>query len=250
MKINLKYLSIILLLILTILILFLFNKKEPESKSVNQEKVSNIKKPIDTSNWTDYTNKQLGFSIKIPPKVFMIGCRQKEPTYTPIRILEDNTMERVYIFEDYYNDNSGQCVKIINSLEDIRQQTREAIEKNYYPSPHLGWSIIINDIENEQDILKHIKTNFGSECIINTKDLQEDGNYKIYIKGNQKEENDPWWGNCYLNFAHKIIYSPEKHKLMSVVLGQECKFNSTNPELLDSSYQCFDDEIIKSFKFE
>jgi len=229
--------------------LFLFNKKEPAPKSNYSGVVANIKKPIDTSDWTDYINGQLGFSIKIPQEVFMLGCRGEEPTYGPMRVFEDSANGRMYIVEDYY-DNRNNCVKVVQTLDEIAKYMNELAKQDYFPSPYLGWSIIINNIGEEQDILKYAKENFGSGCSIDNKDLEKDGNYRIYLKGERNNENDPWWGSCPINFSYRIIYSPEKQKMMSVALGQECKFHSTDPELRSPSYQCYDEEMVKTFKFE
>lgn len=221
----------------------------PENKPANEGVVANISlapKPADTSDWTDYTNERLGFSIKIPPKVFMIGCRKEDPTFSSPRILEDGNS--VYVLEDYYRvDSEGQCVKISYSLDDIKEQIKES---SVYPSPHLGWNIIINDVDNDQDILSMLRQSFGSGCLIDSRFLQDDGNYRIFLKGERNSETDPWWGSCPLNFSYRVIYSPEKKKMMSVTLGQECKFQSTNPELSDQSYRCYDEEMAKSFKFD
>jgi hypothetical protein len=240
----------ILLLIIVVLVFSCGYKKELVSDSNNEEKII-PKKLIDTSNWNEYINNQLGFSIKIPQKVFTIGHCQKDQNFATLKILDDSSNKTVYILEDYYKTNdNGECIKVDNSLESVQKQIKELKEQGYYPSPYLGWSIIVNDINSEEDILKYLKNSFGSGCYIENKSLQGDGNYDIRLKGERNNEEDPWWGNCPLNFAYKIIFSKEKNKLMSVVLGQECKFQSINPELSDPSYECYDEEMIKTFKFQ
>ncbi len=114
--------------------------------------------------------------------------------------------------------------------------------------PFLGWKMIIKDITNDNDILKYIKENFGSGCIINNETLQEDGTKKFSIVGNDLSDPNDDWRKCNVDFSYKIHYYPEKHKLMSVVLGQECTFG-TDPSI-PSTYQCYDNEMINSFKFE
>lgn len=247
---------IIALVVFSILIAVfcLFYKKKSVHIPIDNGIVAPVKKSIDTSNWNEYYNSQLGFSIKIPQEVFEITSCRQEKGLTPIRVLQDNERGIVYIFEDYYkNDKNGQCVKIIRSLDDLRTETEnmgeDIIGERVLPMPYFGWEIIINKIENNEDILRYIKHNFGSGCIVTYKRLQEDGNYDIKLEGDQKEEDGPWWGNCYLNFAYKIIYSPERNKLMSMGLGQECKFYSSDP-VTSSSYQCYDEAMIQSFKFE
>jgi hypothetical protein len=111
--------------------------------------------------------------------------------------------------------------------------------------PFLGWKIIIDNPKDDNELASLIKQNFGSSCIINNMNLQKSGIKELTIKGSDwKDSGD--YGNCYLDFAYKILYSPEKHKLMSVILGQECTFG-TDPS--SPSYKCYDNEIIKSFQF-
>jgi len=249
-KLNKKLVLLLIILFLVLIsigvVLFCCPEKESISSFKNEETNKYVKKPIDTSDWNEYVNNQLGFSIKIPSSVFAIGCEKDR--MEPLRIVQDNNA--IYVLEDYYKyDNQGNCVKSSYSLEKIRKEFNEYSGEAYY-SPYLGWRILINNIEDEDDILKYVKESFGSGCSIENKKLQDDGNYKIYLKGERNSDSDPWWGNCLLNFSHRIIYSPQKHKLMSVVLGQECKFQSTNPELLDQSYECYDEEMINTFKFK
>lgn len=250
---RIKILIAILFVVSILLFLYLFNKKETAFVPVDKGVVAPIIRPVDTSSWNKYYNSQFGFSIKIPEEVFeIVSCRQ-EKGLTPIRVLQDNNRRIVYILEDYYKNNqSGQCVKVSRSLEDLRAEAENTGKDivGGLPMLYFGWEIIINEAKNDEDILKHVKDNFGSGCIVTYKRLQEDGNYDIKLSGSQKvEEGDPWWGNCYLNFAYKIIYSPEKNKLMSMGLGQECKFYSSDP-VTSSSYQCYDEAMIQSFKFE
>ncbi len=202
--------------------------------------------------WMDYSNSQLGFSLKFPQNVFATGFCNREQLASPIRILEDDTRGRVYLFQDYYGNNKdGQCVKIIHSVDDIRKQTEETAKENFFPSYNFGWTIIINDIQNDKDLSKYVKENFGSGCAINNETLQENGTKKFSVKGNDFSNPTDDWGKCNVNYAYKILYSPEKYKLMSVLLGQECKFQNSDPTTATpSTYQCYDNEMINSFKFE
>ncbi|MFZ3054476.1 MAG: hypothetical protein WA091_00635 [Minisyncoccales bacterium] len=242
-----------------IVFLVLSSEEKPISSPLPVDKgiVANIKKPVDTSNWTNYLNSQLGFWIKIPPEVpTLYRCPDNTQSgNTPLGIYEDNQNGIVYISAEYYYDANwsyldqkfiGSCDKITYSLESL--ENRENDNGLYIASsqkPFLGWKIVIRKAENEEDVLKYIKENFGSTCTIVSKNLQNDGNYQINIKGRDLTENGQriMDETCLTNFVYKILYSPEKNKLMSVVLGQECTF-STNPS------QCCDEEMFKSFRFE
>jgi len=258
MKHWIKILIIVACIFIVPSLLSLLIKKEPEPEPVKENKIVYTKNPVDTSNWINYTNSQLGFSIKIPPESYgMYRCSPRKAISVPVKIFEDNANNAVYIAEEYYYaadnygaDNEGDCTKTMQSLELFKEAVEESKANGYFnQKPLFGWKIIVKDVKNETDILNFAKENFGSECIINLKLLKETGNYEIYLTGSgKKEESDPWWGSCYLNFAYKIIYSPEKQKVMSVVLGQEGTFQ-TNPED-PSTYQYYEDEMLKSFKFE
>jgi len=247
---NLKLLTFAVLIIAIIFVgLFCYSKKTTHPIFSNKEISTNTKKIIDTSSWIKYTNKQLEFSIKIPPEVpTLYRCPDNEQTgNTPLNVFEDSQNGSVYITPTYYYDTNwnqpeqrfiGECNKITYSLESLKKEGAR---------PFLGWKIVINNPKNDTEITNFIKQNFGSTCIIESKNLQSDGNYKITIKGKNVGQNlmDT---DCLTNFQYEILYSPTKNKLMSVIIGQECTFG-TDPSIA-SSYQCYDEEIIKSFKFE
>lgn len=252
MKNWIKALIIVICIIIIPTFLPFLIKKESEVKTVNQGVVTNIKNSVDTSNWTEYYNSQLGFSIKIPPESYgMYRCSPRKAISVPVKVFEDNSNNVVYIAEEYYYDSysygtnkEGECEKIIQSLKSFKEVAKEVEAQK----PLLGWKIIINKVKDKEEVLKYIKENFGSQCIIQSELLKENGNYEILLIGEGKAEGDPWYGSCSLGSAYKIIYSPDKQKMMSVVLGQEGTFQ-TNPEE-PSTYQYYEDEMLKSFKFE
>jgi len=254
MKNWIKFLIIIVCIIVIPYLLSSLIKEEPKSKSINQGVVANIKKPVDTSNWIDYSNDVLGFSIKIPPESYgMYRCSPRKAISVPVRVFEDNSNKAVYIAEEYYyeandygSNNEEECKKIMQSVKLFNEVEEEIKTKK----PLLGWKIVINNIEKDDDILLSIKENFGSTCAILSKELQEGGNYQIIIKGRNVTENGVkvMDESCLTNFAYRIIYSSDKHKMMSVALGQEGTFQ-TNPEE-PSTYQSYEDEMLKSFKFK
>lgn len=243
--------SVAVLIIILALIfvggILLFLNKQGARPIVSNPDNKATPKPMDTSSWIDYVNAQLGFSIMVPPETNgKVRCSNAQATNVPVKIFEDNSNGVVYISQAYYYDAwdqakqimTDQCKKVTPTLDSLRA------------GDILGWKIAINDIKNDEDILKYVRANFGSTCSITDKALQKDGNYQISIKGRDFAENgeitmDP---TCLTNFVYKILYSQEKHKLMSVALGQECEFG-TNPSI-QSSYQCYDDTMIQSFKFQ
>ena len=257
MKNWIKILIIILCILVLSLLFSLLIEKNPKINLTNQGVIANIKKPVDTSNWTNYSNNVLGFSIKIPPESYgTYRCSPRKVISVPVKVFEDNINNAVYIAEEYYysadgygTNNEGECKKIIQSIASFKKDAKEYEDSGFpNPKPRLGWKIIVDSVKDEDDILNYIKENFGSQCAIQTKFLKENGNYELVLIGEEKKDSEPWYGSCYLGFAYKIIYSPEKGRIMSVVLGQEGTFQ-TNPE--DSStYQSYEDEMLKSFEFK
>lgn len=254
--------SIATICILIGIFLYFCGKKESTEEAINQEMVAPVKIPVDTSSWKNYTNSLLGFSIKIPPEVpTLYRCRpaDRQTADTPLKVYEDNQNGAVYISQEYYYDANwsqpeqkfvGNCDKITYSLEFLKNEEENKYTSGLASHPFLGWKIIINNPQNDNEVDDFIKQNFGSTCTIISKNLQENGYYQISITGrkNLKENGVAIMDEtCYTNFSYKILYSPEEQKLMSVILGQECTFG-TDPSAYP--YQCYDDEMIKSFKFE
>jgi len=243
----------------TVAILFFLKYKEPKPAVINaNNSQSNISttpitpKPVNTSSWTEYFNDDLGFSIKIPAEVYGInigGCIGGSPFKAPLKTLQDG--DNVYIFPEYYYEvgDRGYCRKVEYTDDLIK---KEALEINQttgvLPSKlSFGWKITVKNASAD-DIAEYAKETFGSSCVVDKLSLQDDGNYQIGLKGTDwSTENG--YGNCFLDFASKFIYSPAKHKLMSAVLGQECTFYSADPSDV-SNYQCYDDAMIDSFKLK
>lgn len=232
-------------------------KEEPKPTPNNEGVVAKVKKVIDTSNWNEYINTQLGFSMKIPLEVPTIcRCDENQGGSTPLKVFEDNQNGVIYISQEYYYDANWsqpeqkfieECEKIIYSLESLKKEEEGYSLAGRSSHPFLGWKIIINNPKDDNEIIEYVKENFGSTCSIVLNDLQKDGNYRINISGRNLIENGVrvMDENCYTNFAYKILYSPEKQKMMSLILGQECTFQSF-PDMS----QCYDDKIVESFKFE
>ena len=261
-----KYIGFFFILVIISLLIFMLNgKKTVKSVPVDNSIISSssvLKKSVDTSTWTKYLNDQLGFSIKIPPEVpTLYRCPDKQKGNTPLKVYEDNHNGVVYISAEYYYDANwsqpeqkfiGSCDKITYSLKSLESgENNNGLYIASNQKPFLGWKIVISNAGNDADITKYIKENFGSGCIIrDMNSWNQDGVYDVKIYGEDwdKEGSDLGTTTCPVNFQYKIFYFPEKRKLMSVVTGQECTFG-TDPLIL-SSYQCYDDEMIKSFKFE
>jgi hypothetical protein len=222
-------------------------------KADDNQPATHSPKPIDTSSWTEYSNDDLGFSIKIPAEVYGInmgGCIGGSSFKAPLKTLQDG--DNVYIFPEYYYDvgDRGYCRKVEYTADLIKKEAAETSQTTGLPPDKLdfGWRIAVKTASAD-DIAGYAKETFGSSCVVDQSSLQDDGNYRIILKGTDWSSEDGY-RNCNLDFAYWILYSPAKHKLMSVVLGQECNFYSADPVTDSSDYQCYDDDMFGSFKFE
>ena len=280
MNTKLNYLLIPLLVVsLAGNVLFYFKIGELEKKiqEISQHKnqafpvVENENQDQNDTNftsWKKYTNSQLGFSIKFPQTVCGVNrCPSDEPIWVPIKIFEDNENGIVFITEEYYYDNwdresqtnTGPCEKIVYSLESLQDEWKASIlwgENEPFPllneKTFLGWGILIGDIKNEKELDKFVKDNYGPGCFVGEKELwKQEGVYEIFIKGED-------WGpgtnlgntTCPCNHRYKILYALEKNKVMSVNLGQECTFGTDPMVEISKPYECYDGEMIDSFRFE
>lgn len=221
--------------------------------------------------WNKYVNHELAFSIEIPQEVDGIyKCDPKKRIQVPIKVFEDNENNIVYISQEYYYESKyghdselhryvGPCEKNTYSLELFRSELEEW-KKSFseYPSalkPFLGWAIIIGTVKNEEELDKFIKENYGSECDAGDKKFWEAnynqlGVYDISVGGeSDNSETMMSTTSCIgaWTMRHKVLYFPEKNKVMAVNLGADCNFG-TNP--FSQPYQCYDERIIDSFRFE
>ena len=238
-------------------------KEDIKNEEIQKEKeiVPIIPTPSE-KKWKTYTNSKLGFSIKYPEMVYGVyKCSPQKPFYVPLKVFEDNENGIAYITEEYYysdwdnelQNNNGPCEKIINSLEYLKSQRETIIDINDKVSlnynPFLTKVFIIKNIKNDSELNKFIKDNYGSGCFAqNKKPWKQNGVYEVEIESKDRnEETDLGTTTCPINYTYKILYAPEKNKLVSVNLGQECGFG-TNYD--SENYKCYDNEMINSFKFE
>ena len=218
---------------------------EPVAEEELQESVSS------EVIWSQHINDELGFSIDIPDKVYgQYSCEPKKVIQVPVKVFEDNENGVVYISEEYYyiseydselHRHVGECKKIIEQPRGLK--------------PRLGWAIIIKTAQNEDELDKFIKENYGSGCYVKDKkfreiDYEQSGVYDISIRGEgDSMETTLETTSCVGAWIerYKVLYSPEKNKVMSVILGQEPTFWN-NPHT--PPYQAYDEKMISSFRFE
>ena len=177
--------------------------------------------PEHAAGWTEYINEELGFSIWVPEKM------SNGDTLVPVKILEDNKNNTVYIVSE--------------------EKTIESLTPN--PEyPFIKWAFTVKSVENDKALEAFIKYKFGSDCKLSKKEYMYGSEYHKSEVYDVKAESPGMESNCPLNFQYKILYAPGIQKAMSVVIGQECGFSVTSGQ--EYGAICYDQLIIDSFKFK
>lgn len=284
-----KYVLIFVALVFVIgagILVYLKNRKEstpiPPKEEIQQDKPQEkpTPAPIPTppeEKWETYSSIELGFSIKYPEMVYGTndcidrGSTEKE-FYVPMRVFEDNKDSVFYITPEYcyhadrkwdpvnLTTQVGLCEKITYSLELLQNEWRSNVvlggNKPFSlqgKKTFLGWGILIENIKNESELNKFIKNNYGPGCFVEKKEpWKQDGVYEIEIKGEDWDNGTtPGDTSCPWSVAYKILYAPQKNKIISINLGQECTFAIiTDPNRPSWSYECYDEKMIDSLRFE
>jgi hypothetical protein len=242
-----KKLAIILIIAICILfglILFLNKKEQPSILApIGKGVVANIKKSVDTSNWEEYINSQLGFSIKIPLETQCLDrCSGSKNLLVPVKIFQDNNNNAVYVTPEYYYEyRDEKCEKIEASLASLQAQGKTV-------KPFIAWKIDVIKVNNLDEVKKFIKDYYPENCIFGNQKINNDGTYDISIVGEDWTNGNIVNSTCPYEMHYKILYSPEKHKLISVKLPIDYDFFVYNdsPGGLDDYGQ----EMVKSLKFE
>ena len=210
--------------------------------------------PLDDT-WIQYTNHQMGFTIKIPKTMahFYGACKWSEeggdhsfrpdPAIVPVKVFEDGST--VYIANEFYYELLGetvennisyfaQCEVVTNNLE-----TLQALE-NYY---NAKWTIVMQEIQDDAQLDAFIKARYGAGCSLGEKtpwDLQE-GVFDVGIEGDGLPMETT---ECLINYATVLKYYPDGGKVISWHLGQAWTFAG------DVDYTViYDGEMVDSFRF-
>ncbi len=218
--------------------------------------------------WTKYISPNLGFSMDTPDKAHgNYRCHPRKIMEIPMMVFEDIENKVAYISQEYYYEAErdyeldkyiGLCEKITCSLESLKEKYEKEVLMQGLPrifGPFFGWVIIIKNIQNEDQLDKFIKENYGLGCRAGDKKFwrmypYQEGVYDISVVGESDDGNTTLGTtSCQASWIgrNKLLYFPKKNKVMAVSLGSECTFQ-TNPE--SPPYQCYDEKMINSFRFE
>ncbi|MFX1535399.1 MAG: hypothetical protein ACFFDI_14330 [Promethearchaeota archaeon] len=212
--------------------------------------------PVD-SEWSSYTNYDLGFSIYIPSEYYHAygDCRwstedgdhsyRPDPKLVPTKVFVDEDYSVVFISSEYYSELSGEtvdagrhyyseCNRITNTLARVQE------EDNHFQQM---WMLEFETISSDAELADFIEDRYGSGCELGDKTpTDQEGVYDVSVGGEFGLEDDP--GICNLNYETAIIYYPEESRLAVWDVGQACAFYTEGHEA------CYDQEMIESFRFE
>jgi|WetSurMetagenome_2_1015567.scaffolds.fasta_scaffold56142_2 hypothetical protein len=240
------YLKYFIFFATIIIAAFFILKENKEAEKIDDNKIdqtiNRVKKEVDQSDWKEYVNDDFGFSIKIPQEISLVNrCSSDKGDFVGVKVFEDKENNSTYIIPEYYYDRKEdlqKCEKIEYSLASIKKEGGW--------KPFLGWKIDVAEINNSEEIVKFIKNNFGEACTIGGQKEEGDGIYNIEITG-EDWSSQMTNSTCPWEMHYKIIYLPEKHKLLSIKLGIDYDFfvydNEVQGGLID-----FGSEMLKSLK--
>lgn len=222
--------------------------------------------------WNQYTNYQLGFSIKVPKEMLHNygSCKWNEeggdhsyrpnPALVPVKIHEDKENNTVYITSEYYHELAGEtienyvsyysrCNKVPNSLERIRRELRA--ERGHYQQ---AWDIIVRNVASDSQLDSFIKERYGPGCALGGKKPSEQQG--VFDIGIDIEDKTVDRGNleelarigCVVNYMTVLRYYSAKNKVVSWHLGQAYTFYKVLGEV-EREDIVYDNEMAESFRF-
>lgn len=175
-----------------------------------------------------YTDPVLGFSISLPKET---NCSLTIPV-VEIGVFEDHASNRDFIaFKKWDKNTEG------NSIQETTLKQLQT--DRYWPS---RWEMISKKIHNDHELEAFIQQRYGKDCLLGEKkSTQQEGTYDVKIDGWRSPEE----GDCFVNYATVIRYSPSRQQVISWNMGQDVNFvTGTYP-----NEHVYDDDIVQSFRF-
>lgn len=244
-SLSLPLLIIISLLGIGLIFSFIFLSKKTQTFS----KDSKIEPINDT--WNKYINYKLGFSLKIPKETnnHYGACEWKgdlgDQSYRPVeKLVSIKVFEHekgIFIDHEYDYKLTGEkqkssgrttysgCQKQANSVE--------VLQNRKIPNT---WDITVEEVTNESELKAFIQKRFGTGCQMGQKEeADQPGVFDVEVLSDGKP---PPQSQCSINYAHVLLYIPEKNKAITWNLGQNDTFYAEDWQT------AYDEEMLKSFK--
>jgi hypothetical protein len=202
--------------------------------------------------WNQYTNYELGFSIKFPKEMAAHrgscywneeqGSYRPEMAFLPVQIFED--ADAVYIAPEHYFDLAGErveenksyydeCNQITNSLELLRDHEIPMVP---------FWKLVTQEVRDEGELEGFIKARYFSGCSLGEQVASaQEGVFDVKILGDGK---DLAVSQCPMNYGYVVKYFPSGGRVIAWNTGQAYTFLSA----VDRGGG-YDFEMIESFRF-
>jgi hypothetical protein len=202
--------------------------------------------------WNLYKNNQLGFSIKFPKisRSSLANCREENGQFynqegaLPITVFAGQ--KNLHIAPEYFYDPIREnkngysiwsnCIKT-NVTANLIEERRTLSD---YILPSSIWTIVVKEINNEQELGQFVKSSYGSSCSYALKEIPQKDVFKVQI--NSDGADNLFESKCPVNFMLEFMYSPKYNKAATWSIGQE-------PTFIDSEGNVLDSEMIESFTF-
>lgn len=196
---------------------------EAEVDGVEKQKIGSVINELD-SEWNEYINYDLGFSINIPKQSYL---GSSVDAFTAVKVFEDDG--GVYIAGEKEIDLQTGQLKAV-TLEGIKNRSTET------------WRVLIKNVASEDALASFLKQRFYSGCEIrDLKESTQKGLFDVLMATSGPDVPESEY--CFINWITIIKYSPEKQKLAQWNIGQDASFFTENFE------KTYDSDMAQSFRF-
>lgn len=190
------------------------------------------------AEWLEFKSAQ-GISFRYPKRVE--GTCDGSGALVDTKVFDDVEDGRIYV--------SADCAANLESLRQLSQGAAEEQSGGYKQEKFFyGWNLAVASVESEAELDGFVKQHYGQGCaVFGREPAAEDGVFDIKLNGYKDAAgNDTDLGStvCPTNYRFELLYAPEKHLALSLVLGQEPTFCVKN------FGACYDDEMAGSIKFD
>jgi hypothetical protein len=181
--------------------------------------------------WNLYTNKDVGYSIKIPKRVYFSIV--KDPV--EVVVIPDTAMNAVHVVTAQHVSEPPKKGLEPTTLEYL------ATYEGEYPPP--SWMLITAPAKTRADIEAYVKNKFGSACSVQELVLLGYGTQRVALAGPPVEAGEP--PECSAVFNEEIFFSPEKQMIVHWFSGQDDVFLGDPMGVI-----VYDGDMTESFRFE
>ena len=175
-----------------------------------------------------YTDTVLGFSLRLPKRVYA------GPTLPSVEVsvFEDHEHQRDFVAVKEWDKNVEG-----NSMQ---KTTLKHLQESDYPPGR--WEILSRPIQNDGELQTFIKERYGKDCRVGEKlPTKQAGTWDVKIGGFTMPED----GDCFVNYATVIRYSPSRQQVIFWNMGQDVNFVAG----MTPDSRVYDDDIVDSFRF-